>query len=150
MLKMRFLKYLFLGLLSVASAAVALQRDCYRSVAEVRSKPDAYLTKATRMRAYLILTDHGAYLADRPNDSDVLSVRFPRTGPHAESAKALLHRLRVLGVGKPSSEVRSIFEGQVTVDAVTGKPRFEIFLDFCESAKEDSSTQRLNSKCARE
>jgi hypothetical protein len=96
------------------------------SVSSIKANPLIWRDQVLRLEAYLVSTDHGAYLADSPNDEDVLGVSFAER-EHRKATAELLEKLARAHVGKPYAQIHGLFEGRLTITSDGKWARFQIY-----------------------
>jgi hypothetical protein len=116
-----------LKMLAISLIALPALASCrFISVADVMAAPTAFRHKQVEIRAHLIGTRHGAYVADESDSPIGMNVSFATVGPHSDTARALVERLRNASIGKPFADLDSVFKGRISIDESTGRPQFEI------------------------
>jgi hypothetical protein len=124
---MKMLLAVVVGLFLVAPVAGLAEAKQCASVHDVKTNVAAYSGRPIMISAILASTRHGSILVDTPNGAEVLLVRFADSGPHANSAKALLDKIRVAFAGQPTVRIRGVFEGTVTIRTDNARPEFVIY-----------------------
>lgn len=102
---------LVFAVLMVQGCAVS-PMDC-ASVSTIKANSSACTGRTIQVEAYLVSTRHGEYLADAPDDSEVLRVVFSEQEEHREAVVILLDKLGHANVGKPFAEIHGTFEGRL-------------------------------------
>ena len=99
------------------------------SVPSIISNAAACSGRIVHVKAYLVATRHGAYMADNPDDGfrQVLGVDIIESGPHAAAAAALLEKLDRAQLGHPLATIFGEFEGKIEPNSSGGGLTIMVF-----------------------
>lgn len=129
---------IFVGLLALAACAssqpalvTGSQRELPAvtegpSVAFLRANFREYIDVTLRLKAYLISTDHGAYLIDDPNGQGGLRARFSKSESQREAISALGEKMLRSHLWHPYGQIHGTFEGHLRLEDGDRVPSFEI------------------------
>jgi hypothetical protein len=96
------------------------------SVTSLTANFRQYLDVPIRLTAYLISTDHGAYLVDDPDGHEVLAAKFSKSESDRESVSKLGAKMLKSHIGHPYGQIHGTFEGHLVLEDGTRVPSFEI------------------------
>ena len=80
--------------------------------------------RSIQIDAYLIHTDHGPYLVDSPEGSDVLLVRFSESKSQLDPISDL--RIKLIKAKFDHAYIHGVFEGRLTIMPGKKNPVFVI------------------------
>jgi hypothetical protein len=96
------------------------------SVTSLVANSREYIDVPIYLKAYLISTDHGAYLIDDPDGHDGLRAKFSSSEADRDSISRLGEKMLRSHIGHPYGQIQGTFEGRLILEDGAPRPSFEI------------------------